>query len=277
MLKRMMHAGLILLTIAFLSLLGLYLAQRGKEGLPITFSSTLKDTFGSFLNYIFLHPKTYLWHKEAILPVRLVADLFGKSAGLLFTSLLLATLIGGSLGLGTALIKNRNAAPILIIASIVGVSTPSFLLAMIFWAINVGIYHFFQLDGAIFPPTGFGWDIHIVLPALVLAARPIAQLMQVTNLAVTDILSQDYIRSAPEPKAYQTVSSSGNIYFPIFSSPFLPHWGTSLRFSLASLPVVESFFLWPGLGLGILQAIELDMPFLITDLVVCSGCNVPAA
>jgi ABC-type dipeptide/oligopeptide/nickel transport system permease subunit len=270
MLKRLMHAGLILLSIALLSLLGLYLAQRGKNGLPITFADTIKDTFVSFIKYIFLHPKTYLWHKEAILPIRLVADLFGKSAGLLFVSLLLATVIGGGLGLITALFKNRNTAPLLILASIIGVSTPSFLLAMMFWAINVALYNFLKLDGTIFPPTGFGWDIHLILPALVLAARPIAQLMQVTNLAVTDVLSQDYIRSARAKGVSDRLILWEHV-FPNILIPVLTTLGTSLRFSLASLPIVESFFLWPGLGLGILKAIELDMPYLITDLVVALG------
>ncbi|MBI9047970.1 MAG: ABC transporter permease subunit [Anaerolineaceae bacterium] len=269
-LKRFLHAGLILLTIAFLSLLGLYLAQRGKSGLPITFADTVRDTFVSFINYVFFHPKTYLWHKEAVLPMRLVADLFSKSAGLLFVSLMMATVIGGGLGLVTALSKKRNAAPVLILASIIGVSTPSFLLAMLFWAINVALYNWLQLDTAIFPPTGFGWDVHLVLPALVLAARPIAQLMQVTNLAVAETLSQDYIRSAHAKGVSERLIVWEHI-FPNIMIPILTTLGTSLRFSLASLPVVESFFLWPGLGLGILQAMQLDMPYLITDLIVALG------
>lgn len=47
--------------------------------------------------------------------------------------------------------------------------------------------------------------------------------------------------------------------------------GTSLRYSLASLPVVESFFLWPGLGSAILESMRFDIPFLITDLTVSLG------
>jgi len=41
--------------------------------------------------------------------------------------------------------------------------------------------------------------------------------------------------------------------------------GTSLRFSLASLPVVELFFQWPGVGLTLLQANDRGMPTFITD------------
>ncbi len=269
-LKRLLYAGLILASIAILSLLGLYLAQRGRSGLPITLADTLKDTSVSFLQYVFLHPKTYLWHKEAILATRLVADLFTKSAGLLLISLILATAIGGSLGLAAALFRKRNLTPLIILTSILGVSTPSFLLAMLFWVINVSIFRWFNLETTPFPPTGFGWDKHLILPALVLAARPIAQIMQVTQLSVSDALSQDYIRAAKAKGVSERLILWEHI-LPNITIPILTTLGTSLRFSLASLPIVESFFLWPGLGLGILQAIELDMPYLITDLVVALG------
>jgi hypothetical protein len=35
--------------------------------------------------------------------------------------------------------------------------------------------------------------------------------------------------------------------------------------------VVEYFFLWPGVGLLILEAIRADMPTLVTDSIVCLG------
>ena len=47
--------------------------------------------------------------------------------------------------------------------------------------------------------------------------------------------------------------------------------GTSLRFSLASLPVVESFFLWPGLGLLLLTALDQGMDSLVLDLLLALG------
>ena len=53
--------------------------------------------------------------------------------------------------------------------------------------------------------------------------------------------------------------------------PVLTTLGTSLRFSLASLPVVESFFVWPGVGQILLQTIESSNRALVTDLVVTLG------
>ena len=120
------------------------------------------------------------------------------------------------------------------------------------------------------PPTGFGWDLHLVLPALVLATRPMAQIAQVTYVNLASVLDKEYItaakaRGVPD-RLVLYIHALRNTLIPILTT-----LGTSLRFSLASLPVVEAFFLWDGLGLGILQAIQLNMPELITDLVLSLG------
>jgi hypothetical protein len=57
-----------------------------------------------------------------------------------------------------------------------------------------------------------------------------------------------------------------NAFIPIFTT-----LSTSLRFSLASLPVVEYFFVWPGLGLTLLEAINAGNSFLVTDLILSLG------
>ncbi|HUV95501.1 MAG TPA: hypothetical protein VMX14_11845, partial [Anaerolineae bacterium] len=46
------------------------------------------------------------------------------------------------------------------------------------------------------PVGGFGWDSHLVLPVLVLAARPIAQVARLSHVTIADILNDDYVRTA---------------------------------------------------------------------------------
>ena len=158
----------------------------------------------------------------------------------------------------------------MICISILGVSLPSFLFAMLLWILNFRLYRWFGLSHAPFPPQGFGWDLHLVLPALVLAARPIAQVMQITYVATTDILKEDFIRTATSKGVSRRLILSKHVYRNILI-PVLTTLGTSLRFSLASLPVVESFFNWPGLGLSILTALNLDFPFLVKDPTIIFG------
>lgn len=268
--KRGLGSLLILLVIAFLTLFGLNMAEMGRKGIPITIGNALADAFLQVIGYLFNHPANYLWHREVQPALKVVLELLANSAGLLLTSLAIAFSLGVILGVLAAMLRKRNLAPLVLLASIFGVSTPSFLLAMLFWVVNLQIYKWIQTDTALLPPTGFGWDLHLVMPALVLAARPLAQIMQVTYVSMSAVLQEDYIRTARAKGASRKVEiythALRNVLIPILTT-----LGTSLRFSLASLPVVEAFFLWPGLGLALLQAIEMQMTSLVTDLIVCLG------
>ncbi|TEU13172.1 MAG: M20/M25/M40 family metallo-hydrolase [Anaerolineales bacterium] len=53
--------------------------------------------------------------------------------------------------------------------------------------------------------------------------------------------------------------------------PILTALGTSLRFSLSSLPVVEVIFTWPGLGMLLLQAVQQYQIETATATILCLG------
>ena len=88
------------------------------------------------------------------------------------------------------------------------------------------------------PVGGFGRDGHLVIPVLVLAARPIAHLARLAYLSLSDVLGQEYIRTAEAKGLYRQmilhVHASPNAAVPILTG-----LSVSLRFSLGSLPVVE--------------------------------------
>ncbi len=268
--RKLLSSILILLVIALITLLTLHLADLGKARIPIELNQVIKSVFQQFSQYLINHPATYVWKKEVISVSTLVGKLFLNSAGLLLLSLAIATIIGGLLGVFAARIRKRNLAPIMIFLSILGISLPSFLFAMLFWILDFRLYRWLSLSTAPFPPTGFGWDAHLVMPALVLAARPLAQIMQITYINTANALKEDFIRTATAKGLHRRTIISRHVYRNILI-PVLTTLGTSLRFSLASLPVVESFFLWPGIGLSILQALDLNNSYLVTDLIVVLG------
>ena len=268
--RRLLGSALILLAVAFLTLLGFYLAQQGRAALQVNPVTAVLYTIRQLFSYIFQHPRTYLWHKVDQPAFELVFNLFQRSAVLLLLSLLVATTFGGWLGIAAARLRHRNYAPIMIFFSILGVSLPSFLVAMLLWVLDFRLYRLLGTKGAPLPPTGFGWDLHLVMPVLVLAARPLAQIMQVTYINMRDVFSEEYMRMAKakggSPQHLLWRHAMRNILIPVLTT-----MSTSLRFSLSSLPVVESFFLWPGIGLTILEAIKQDMPLLVTDLILSLG------
>jgi ABC-type dipeptide/oligopeptide/nickel transport system permease component len=256
-----------LLIIAYLSLFGLIMAERGREGLPAEPLDAAGQALLRTADYLVAHPATYRWHRYDLSALELVAATLGRSAGLLLLSLGVAVSLGVPLGISVALARRRGGS-LLVLLSVLGVSTPSFLLAMLLWVANLQLNHWF--DTPILPPRGFGWDAHLVMPVLVLAARPLAQIAQVTYVSFSQVLEADYIRVARAKGLARRVvnvqHALRNVLIPILTTV-----GTSLRFSLASLPVVEYFFIWPGVGLSLLEAIEQGLTPLVTDLIVALG------
>ena len=267
-LRRLVDAAITLVVIAFLALFGLIMAERGRAHVPAPLLSVTGEAVARTVDYLTAHPTSYLWHKVDEPALGMILRTFGRSAGLLLVALGLATLAGVALGMAMALSRRKISALAMLGLSILGVSTPSFLLAMALWIINIQVHRRFAIT--VLPPTGFGWDQHLVMPALVLAARPLAQIAQVTYVAMSEVLTQDYIRTADAKGLSERLVVIRHAV-PNVLVPVLTTLGTSLRFSLASLPVVEYFFVWPGVGLVLLEAIGRGMTSLVTDLIVSLG------
>ena len=196
----------------------------------------------------------------------ILAESVGKSMGLLAVSLLIAVVIGTALGVGAALKRHSSLSTGFLLLSIIGTSIPSFFAAILLhWA----LLEWMRLTGQGRPPLplfGFGWDRHIILPALVLAARPLAQIARVSAIALGDVLDQDFVRTA-RSKGLAAPIVLGRHVLRNAAIPILTTVGLSLRFSLSSLPVVELFFGWPGVGMNLVLAIEQRSDRLIVTYV----------
>jgi len=266
--RRLVGMAATLLAIAYLTSWGLLLAEHGREHLPILPFQAALQALSRTVEYLFSHPDTYFWVKEEIPWTDLVARTLGNSAGLLLLSMGVALLIGLPLGVAAAVGRNRSASALIMLVSLLGISTASFLVAMMFWVANIWVHRTF--DVRVLPSAGFGWDGHMIMPALVLAMRPLAQLAQVSYVTMRDILKQDYIRTAFSKglpwRRVRDVHVLPNVLIPILNT-----LGSSLRFSLASLPVVEVFFDWPGVGSMLLDAINAGTGALVVDLILSLG------
>ena len=194
--------------------------------------------------------------------------LLTKSLGLLGVSLALASIIGVSLGLLAARQRKNGWSLGIIVLSIIGVSIPSFFAALLLQILLIQWTR--KMGSPLLPLGGFGWDSHIILPALVLAARPVAQITRVTFLAIGDVLDQDFIRAARGKGLKESVILYRHVIRNAAIS-ILTTIGLSLRFSLSSLPVVEFFFGWTGLGYVLLKAISQKDDNLTVALALSMG------
>ncbi|MBN1485872.1 MAG: ABC transporter permease [Chloroflexia bacterium] len=130
--------------------------------------------------------------------------------------------------------------------AILGISVPSFLLGVILQAAVVRGYRL-SAGVRILPVGGFGWDLHLVLPTLVLIARPLAQISRVTFTTLSRLLEEDFVRTA-RSKGAPPLQVNVRHILRNAAVPIITAIGVSLRFSLSSLPVVEILFSWPGIG-----------------------------
>ncbi len=267
-LRRVSGILVTLLVILLMTLFGLIVAERGRERVPAEPLSAASEALSRAADYVTEHPTTYHWNRKEVSSLELVVTTLARSGALLLLALIMATVVGVPLGIVAALSRRERGAPLVLFFSILGISTPSFLLAMVIGVTNIQIHRRFGVPAL--PPNGFGWDAHILMPALVLAARPLAQIVQITYVSLSDVLGQDYIRVAQAKGLRQRIVLNRHALRNALV-PILTTLGTSLRLSLASLPVVEFFFIWPGVGLTLLQAIELGNDSLVADLIVAIG------
>lgn len=266
--RRIAYGGLVLLAIAFLSYWGMTMAQHAVAALPLDPLGSAAAAVRMTIDHFLRHPASYLVQREPISPWLHVARLLRNSLALLVPALLLAFAVGVPLGMRAAHARRRGAGSLIWLISILGVSVPAFILAMFLWLINLEVSR--RLDLTPLPATGMGLDQHLLLPALVLAARPFALLTQVTYVTIAGLLGMDFVRTAAGKGVARRAIESRHV-LPNAWIPILTAVATSLRFSLATLPVVEYFFVWPGIGLGLLEAIQAGEMAMAVDMVLALG------
>ncbi len=266
--QRLTFAILILLAIIFITYLGLDMA--GGTPFGVAASRAVPQT-AVYVGRLLQGDMGLTTAGSDTLIPRLVTEVIverlPRSLGLLSVSLLGASFLGVILGVMAAYGRSQRSLSILL-TTLIGVSVPSFFAAFLLqWAVTT----YTRWAGkTILPVGGFGWDNHLILPAIVLAARPLAQITRITFVSVREILQQDYVRTARS----KGLRGSRILFIHIIRNaaiPILTTIGVSLRFSLSSLPIVELYFGWVGVGFTLLKGIAQQDNDLTIGLTICLG------
>jgi ABC-type dipeptide/oligopeptide/nickel transport system permease component len=197
---------------------------------------------------------------------------YKNSMGLLLISLSTAALLGILAGHIAALSRKRRREYSLLLLTMAGVSIPSFLIAVFLQ--QAGIFYTVTFGRRLVSMGGYGWDFqHMLLPLLVLAARPLAYITSSTYVSLTRIMEEDYIRTA-FGKGLSTSRTAIVHALRNLAIPLLTSIGISFRFALSTLVLVEFIFAWPGLGQTILQAIQDRVPLLVAATALALGLTI---
>lgn len=134
------------------------------------------------------------------------------------------------------------------LVSTVGMAMPSFYIGSLF--ILAAIYYVLWKGPGTpipLPISGFGWDKHLVMPALALMVRPTVQVAQLTANLLANELSAQYVVAARSLGYTWRAIRIRFAFRPIIAPVILTIAGT-LRLLVGELVLVEWLFQWPGLG-----------------------------
>ena len=163
-------------------------------------------------------------------------------------ALLLSTVLAVPLGVISATRRGRFADHASRVGSLFLQSMPSFWLGIML------ILLFAVALGGLLPAYGSGTLRHLILPAVALAAAPLAQNVRLVRAGMLEVLGQDYVRTARA----KGVAERGVVYRHALRNAALPVitvTGLSLGFMLSGTIIIETVFAWPGLGRLIVQAV----------------------
>lgn len=178
---------------------------------------------------------------------------FPKTLELAGAAMILAAVVGISVGVLTARFPNGWFDRLTLAGTYVGISFP------VYW-VGLVLILFFAVMLRWLPPSGYGGLAFLVLPALALGSRSIAFLARVTRSSMLEVLSSDFVRTARAKGAGEfavvTRHALRNALIPVVTVLGLD-FGSYLTGSI----LTETIFSWPGVGRYVVNAISRrDLP-----------------
>ncbi|HXA93948.1 MAG TPA: ABC transporter permease [Candidatus Dormibacteraeota bacterium] len=145
--------------------------------------------------------------------------------------------------------------------TLLGQTVPTFWLGMVMILVLAVRWH-------LFPASGRGSALHLVMPATALALWLTALLARVTRSEMIEALEQDYVRTARAKGLAESGIAARhalkNALLPIITVIGLQFGGL-----LGGAVMTETVFAWPGVGTMILDAIlKKDFPVVLAGVVI---------
>ncbi|WP_291560571.1 MULTISPECIES: ABC transporter permease [unclassified Clostridium] len=194
-------------------------------------------------------------------------------------TLILTTLIALPLGIASAIKPYSFKDKVLTILALIGISIPGFFIALLIikiFAINLGWFPISGLSTVGEKLTGFNKFIdvvrHMILPVISMTVLEVASLMRYTRSSMLDVFNQNYIRTARAKGLNEKII----IYKHAFRNALIPIvtlLSMSLGYIVAGTILIETIFVWPGMGTLFYQAIaNRDYPLVMGCAMILSSC-----
>lgn len=182
-----------------------------------------------------------------------IAIRFLPTLWLTLTSMVWAVIFGMSIGMISAIWRNRWPDRLGMTLAVSGLSFPSFALGTLLMQV-------FSVALGWLPTVGAESWRHYILPSITLGAAVAAVMARFTRASFADVLQEDYMRTARAKgvREFLVITKHGlrNALIPVVTM-----MGLQFGFLLGGAIVVEKVFNWPGLGRLLVDAVEMrDYP-----------------
>lgn len=226
------------------------------DPIPIQYLNYMKNVFTGDFGYSFQYHNQPVWD---IIKPRLIPSL---EMGI--TAMIIGMLIGLILGVASAAKQNTWIDYLAIIISVLAVSVPSFVLAVI-------LQFVFAVKLRWFPVAGWEGISTIILPSFALSAIVIATVTRYIRAELLEVLKSDYILLARA----KGVSSKKILYTHALRNALIP-LVTVLVPMMASILTgtltIENIFGVPGLGDQFVRSIATnDFPVIMATTILFSS------
>jgi peptide/nickel transport system permease protein len=200
----------------------------------------------------------------------LVAETLPRTMLLGVSALLLASVLGLTMGIAAALARGTFTDRALMAGAVLGYSMPVFFLGIL-------LILLFALQLRILPSSGAKSLTHLILPTVTLALPLSGRVARFARTAMLEVMGRPFIRTAKAKGVGQLMVILRHA-LPNAAVPLLMFFGIEIGLVLSGAVVTETIFAWPGLGRLLVDSVsQRDLPvvqgviLVITAIIVLSN------
>ena len=187
-----------------------------------------------------------------------VLNALGYTLRLAAAALVLSVLIGTIAGIVSAVRYRSWVDESLMAGSLLGISTPVFVIGLL-------LIYIFAFRLGWLPTSGAGTSRHLILPAITLASFLTAYNARMTRTCMLEVLGQDYIRTA-RAKGLREIAVLTRHAMKNALIPMVTVIGLQVGLLLGGSVITETIFAYPGIGQLVVSAIGAR------DTPIVQGC-----
>ena len=190
------------------------------------------------------------------------------------TGILVAIIVGVSLGVVSAYKPSSIWDSISNFIAFIGASVPNFFLSLLLIYIVSVKLKLLPSSGMYSTSGNYGiMDLlrHLILPAFICGIQPIGNYIKQTKSSVMEVLNEEYIKTA-KAKGISTVKLVIKHAFRNALIPIVTTISLSIPFLIGGAVVTEQIFAWPGIGSLMITAITgRDYPVVMgVTVLICA-------